>query len=439
MSDKKQRFLSIIKSIGFPLYEGIYSGQIEKICIDKTDMSLEMYISFAEFVAPNNLNELVEKLKQEFVSRNVCNKAEIFVEFLNKDVPNIVLEEYYKYFVETLSNVKVRYVCLKKFETKFDNNTVSVMVGDDFDRDIVLELLSVVEKCFEKFGLNFVKVTSEVNQFIVPISDEIKKAQEDSQKEIDYEQRKLENALNNKTEEDKTQKQRMTKMPKQGTPLNDKPMPLKDLPSSEYELVEYTQKHGVNQFVVEGDIVKAEIRTLSTGSKIYEAILTDNTSSIIIKTFINPQFAKQEDFYQKNGMPGSRLKIYGYLSYDNFSRDMVLKIKESGSLGASEKVVKKDNAPFKRVELHAHTKMSAQDSILDVKDYVRRAIEYGHKAIAVTDKYNVQGLPDLEHEVKGKGIKPIYGLEGAFVDENKFNSDAEVEFVEPPVKDETVE
>lgn len=430
MSDKKQRFLSIIKSIGFPLYEGIYSGQIEKICIDKTDMSLEMYISFAEFVAPNNLNELVEKLKQEFVSRNVCNKAEIFVEFLNKDVPNIVLEEYYKYFVETLSNVKVRYVCLKKFETKFDNNTVSVMVGDDFDRDIVLELLSVVEKCFEKFGLNFVKVTSEVNQFIVPISDEIKKAQEDSQKEIDYEQRKLENALNNKTEEDKTQKQRMTKMPKQGTPLNDKPMPLKDLPSSEYELVEYTQKHGVNQFVVEGDIVKAEIRTLSTGSKIYEAILTDNTSSIIIKTFINPQFAKQEDFYQKNGMPGSRLKIYGYLSYDNFSRDMVLKIKESGSLGASEKVVKKDNAPFKRVELHAHTKMSAQDSILDVKDYVRRAIEYGHKAIAVTDKYNVQGLPDLEHEVKGKGIKPIYGLEGAFVDENKFKialSDADID------------
>ena len=239
-------------------------------------MSLEMYISFAEFVAPNNLNELVEKLKQEFVSRNVCNKAEIFVEFLNKNIPNIVLEEYYKFFVETLSNVKVRYVCLKKFETKFDNNTVSVMVGDDFDRDIVLELLSVVEKCFEKFGLHFVKVTSEVNQFIVPISDEIKKAQEDSQKEIDYEQRKLDNALNNKTEEDKPQKQKMTKMPKQGTPLNDKAMPLKDLPSSEYELVEYTQKHGVNQFVVEGDIVKAEIRTLSTGSKMYEAILTDN-------------------------------------------------------------------------------------------------------------------------------------------------------------------
>ncbi len=63
----------------------------------------------------------------------------------------------------------------------------------------------------------------------------------------------------------------MVKMPKQGTPLNNVSQPLADLPSSEYELVEYLQKNGTNNFVIEGDIIKAEIKSLSTGSKIYES------------------------------------------------------------------------------------------------------------------------------------------------------------------------
>ena len=119
-------------------------------------------------------------------------------------------------------------------------------------------------------------------------------------------------------------------------------------------------------------------------------------------------------------MVGCRLKTYGYLGYDTFSRDIVLKIRESGGLGKSEKKVKEDIAPVKRVELHAHTKMSAQDSILDVKDYVLRAKEYGHTAVAVTDKYNVQALPDLQKICNDNGIKPIFGVEGALVDEAKF-------------------
>lgn len=433
MAENQKKFLSILQFINFPIYEGLFSGEIEKIYIDKAKMSLEMHITFTEFIAPNVLHELVETLKKALVEKKLANSADVKVIFTNHNMPNHLLEQYYKFFVDTLSKAKVRYESLKKFEANYDNNTITVMVGDAFDRDIILELLKTIQLCFETFGLGFVKVTSEINQFIMPITEEIKKSQDEAEKELNYQQKRFEDSLNNKVEEEKPQQKKMTKMPKQGTPLNDVAMPLKDLPSSEYELVEYLQKRGVNQFVVEGEVVKAEIKKLSTGSKIYEGILCDGTSSIVIKTFINPQMEKQEDFYNKNGMKGCKLKTYGYLKYDNFSRDMVLMIRESGGLGKTESVSKYDNAPYKRVELHAHSKMSAQDSILSIEDYARRAAEFGHSAIAITDKYNVQGLPDLEKYSKKHNLKPIYGLEGAFVDENKFRialSDADIDLQE---------
>ena len=420
MTEKQKKFLSIIQYINFPIYEGIYSGEIEKICINKSTMVLEMFIAFSEFVAPAVVNELIDTLRKQLVDKGLAKRAEVTINFKCKELPNHLLEQYYKYFLEVLCKSKVRYETLKKFETNFVDNKVTVMVANDFDREIALDLLRTIKLCFERFGFNTVNVDASINQFIMPISEEIARDKKAAEEQVNYDQRRYEESLNKNNQAEKPQSKKMVKMPKQGTPLNNVSQPLADLPSSEYELVEYLQKNGTNNFVIEGDIIKAEIKSLSTGSKIYEATMTDGISSIIIKTFINPQDEKQEKFYRENGMVGCRLKTYGYLGYDTFSRDIVLKIRESGGLGKSEKKVKEDIAPVKRVELHAHTKMSAQDSILDVKDYVLRAKEYGHTAVAVTDKYNVQALPDLQKICNDNGIKPIFGVEGALVDEAKF-------------------
>ena len=82
---------------------------------------------------------------------------------------------------------------------------------------------------------------------------------------------------------------------------------------------------------------------------------------------------------------------------------------------------REDNAERKRVELHLHTKMSALDSVADVKDVVNKAHSWGHSAIAITDHGVVQAFPDAYAAAKGKGIKIIYGVEGYLFDDSVTN------------------
>ncbi len=418
MEDKRKVFQNVLKKIDFPLLEGILSGEVSEVVFDRSDCTMRIKITFTEFVAPDTLYDLMKSLKEKLVEMKYASKVLVDYHFAVTEIPQHTLEIFYKYFVNELSNKQVRYRSLGNFETTYNDNTVKLMVANDFDKSVVDALLPTVKDCFKKFGLEIVDVISEINNFIVPLEDEIETSHKIAEVQINREQMLYDNA---KSAVSTPEKQKVTKMKRQAAPLSGVAMPIKDVPSAEYELVEYVQKNSKNNFLIEGDVIKAEIRELSTGSKIYEATVFDGESSIVVKTFLNSAQAKQqEEFYNKNCMSGKRIRCYGYLKYDQYSRDMVLMVKEIGGVGDVKKPQHLDTIEEKRVELHAHTKMSAQDSILAVDEYVARAKEYGHKALAVTDKYNVQGLPELAKECKKAGIKPIFGMEGALVDEDGF-------------------
>ena len=53
-----------------------------------------------------------------------------------------------------------------------------------------------------------------------------------------------------------------------------------------------------------------------------------------------------------------------------------------------------DDAKERRVELHAHTKMSQYDSVVSVKDLIMTAARWGWEAIAITDHGVTQAFPE---------------------------------------------
>lgn len=84
-----------------------------------------------------------------------------------------------------------------------------------------------------------------------------------------------------------------------------------------------------------------------------------------------------------------------------------------------------DLAAQKRVELHAHTKMSEMDGVADIEQYLEKAFKWGHEAFAVTDHYSVQAFPKAQHKVKAlmkqypnRKFKMIYGCEMSLNESN---------------------
>ena len=161
--------------------------------------------------------------------------------------------------------------------------------------------------------------------------------------------------------------------------------------------------------VVEGDVFAVEHRELKKRNAwVISFDITDYTSSIRVSKFMPGGEGNPIVEGVKTGM---HLKISGRLNLNRFDNDMVL---EPTIIETAEKPVKRDDAPEKRVELHLHTKMSLMDALTDTKDAVKRAIAWGHPAIAITDHGVAQSFPDAWSAGKGK-LKVLLGTEAYYV------------------------
>ena len=81
----------------------------------------------------------------------------------------------------------------------------------------------------------------------------------------------------------------------------------------------------------------------------------------------------------------------GDVEYDKYDHEIVMRPR---GLATVKQLKVEDKAPVKRVELHLHTCMSSMDGVNSAEDLVRRAAEWGHPAIAITDHGVVQAFPD---------------------------------------------
>jgi len=180
----------------------------------------------------------------------------------------------------------------------------------------------------------------------------------------------------------------------------------------------FTNETGIATF--EGYVFSYESRPVSDGTSILvKFCITDTTNSIRCSAFMKPEEAFDFEASYKKAF----IRVQGQVAYDaQYEKDLVAKI--FGIQKAVPPVLKLDNADVKRVELHAHTKMSSKDAVCEVSELIRRAADYGHEAIAITDHGVVQSFPNARSEhkkqkAKGKNIKIIYGMECYLAEDGK--------------------
>ena len=177
---------------------------------------------------------------------------------------------------------------------------------------------------------------------------------------------------------------------------------------------------------IKGRIVNVDKRELKNGSLLMSVSITDFTDTIICKYFC------PKDFDDKGIEKGKYLQIAGNAEYDEYEKELIVKIQELQL--KTEEMKRMDNAEEKRVELHLHTGMSSMDGINSFKEYAKKAKQWGHKAIAINDHGVVQGYPEAM-ECADDNFKIIYGMEGYLINDtvnivnNCENIDLDSDFV----------
>ena len=174
----------------------------------------------------------------------------------------------------------------------------------------------------------------------------------------------------------------------------------------------------MGEIVIRGQILSMDERPIRGEKTILMFSITDFTDTIMVKMFCKNEYLDEI----KNGgvAKGAFLKIKGVTTIDRFDSELTI-----GSVIGIKKIpsfvsTRMDTSPVKRVELHCHTKMSDMDGVSDVKDIIKRAMKWGHKAIAITDHGDVQAFPDANHAIgKDDDFKIIYGMEAYLVDDLK--------------------
>ncbi len=186
----------------------------------------------------------------------------------------------------------------------------------------------------------------------------------------------------------------------------------------------------IGDVIVSGKAFASEMKEIQKiGKVLFTFTLTDFTDSIRVKLFMTPEsYSDFKELYKDDIF----LTIKGVAKFDTFDKEIGISSVIGIKLAKDTRVKRIDDAPVKRIELHAHTKMSDMDAVTEPKDLVKRAFNWGHRAVAITDHGVVQGFTMAFHALNKKDyekdpellkrfeeFKIIYGCEGYIVDDCK--------------------
>ncbi len=325
-------------------------------------------------------------------------------------------EEYKEYLDEILAKLMIesaRYQALNPNDVAIDDRTITFTVA--YDALGIDDLCKAVKNCFMQYGLD-VNINVSYDQ-----SNSI-------QAQIDALDKQIVEQLDRQRQEAMAASKINTELQAQknkgyGSRNNIPTVKtyIKDIPSTQNDLMIFQNQQGYPTFLLNAYVFGIEIKSFAkTKSHLATLKVTDDTDSIIVSKWLRTD--KEKELYEEGIKAGTELRIIGTAEYDTFSKDVIIKASTIEVLGTHKLESAVDDAEVKRVELHAHTKMSTLDGMTDASDYIKMAANWGWRAMAFTDHNGVYCIPDIAHALpKVPDFKPIYGVELSYVDDSNYN------------------
>ncbi len=376
-----KRFFDSIKFV--PQNDVFNAATINKVVINKKTETFLVYIESKNVLPKEDVDALIKA-----TDNKINGLKEVNVNFIYH---NITDDDIFTYFNDYLSNlIKKRpsLISLADAQIKVENQVITVEVANKIEELEVIKETENIISSLSKYGFSNLTIKTFLNK---KLEEDIKKSMENSApapiaipeektniiigKHIDGEVENIDNILGD------------------------------------------TKNIIVEAYVFGIDSMERENINIATLK------ISDKTNSIIAKIF-KRDIDEYHDILKKIKV-GSWYRFHGNAEFDNFSKDIVIAIRNMEAINSKDQKAV-DDASEKRVELHAHTFMSMMDSVVPQKGLINYALSLGHKAVAVTDHNCLQAYPDLYHAVcdynKGKDekdhFKVLYGAELSVVNDD---------------------
>ncbi len=345
------------------------------------------------------LSKFGREIEIEFVTENKELKLE------DEEIKTIAIRAIER--LKSRNTTSKSFLCFYKVYVK--NNYIIIELNDEHIKFMLEEvkISSKIESILAEYGLKDYKIMFSVGDFskeLSSVEEKIKADMEKQQNIISSEREKIikENSVT------ETQVYKAKNDFKRGSKT-------KDIKGDVISIKDFYDLYDGEPCIVQGEIFSIEGMVLKTGKTLKTIRITDGESSLTSKIFLDEN--DNLDISE-----GKILKLSGKVQMDTYAGNEKTLMINTVNIIEKEVIKKEDTAEEKMVELHTHTKMSEMVGVTDVEDLIKRAKEYGHKAIAITDYSVVHSYPAAYKTAKKLSkdddkMKVIFGCEMYMIDD----------------------
>lgn len=345
------------------------------------------------------LSKFGREIEIEFVTENKELKLE------DEEIKTIAIRAIER--LKSRNTTSKSFLCFYKVYVK--NNYIIIELNDEHIKFMLEEvkISSKIESILAEYGLKDYKIMFSVGDFskeLLNVEEKIKADMEKQQNIISSEREKIikENSVT------ETQVYKAKNDFKRGSKT-------KDIKGDVISIKDFYDLYDGEPCIVQGEIFSIEGMVLKSGKTLKTIRITDGESSLTSKIFLDEN--DNLDISE-----GKILKLSGKVQMDTYAGNEKTLMINTVNIIEKEVIKKEDTAEEKMVELHTHTKMSEMVGVTDVEDLIKRAKEYGHKAIAITDYSVVHSYPAAYKTAKKLSkdddkMKVIFGCEMYMIDD----------------------